>query len=259
MAVLQLANKLNFSNQFVYEGKPPSFNSVHHDFRNGVYNSCFGQYCYFYFKPDGSCGYRFGTYYSDSAPSIGKDEFTSLIQSNLHTDETWFFGYILSSNSEQHMHNELSPVLELNWARNNSVFRVDGSSMVKGQVESFVYDLRCSVFDSVWDDWTGEDSGWFTLSNKEGSENVSQQPSDVWWNSSAGTQRINFWSESKAIVNYADESEGLGSALGVVGNALTGLTSILDHQLIGGFTIGACVAIPLCLTLVVTLIKALSK
>lgn len=56
-----------------------------------------------------------------------------------------------------------------------------------------------------------------------------------------------------------DESEGLGSALGVVGNALTGLVGLLDHQLIGGFTIGACVAIPLALTLVVTLVKALSK
>lgn len=242
------------------QASEPSFNTTYEHFRLNQYNYCYGQGLVFYVDTSShSIGYKPVTYWSSSQSSLTKPNFTSEVNSLMRPSEHWFYAFCLSTNSNDHT--ALSPVLELNFIRDTSMFHEQGGDYLLDQISNFKFDITYTLYGLDWstlDPSLDNDIGLFTLSNKEGFEPVSRQPVWDWWEIRDNNQIVNIRSDSGAYL-ATPEKGGFDSALQIVGSSFGSLTNLLDHQLIGGFTIGAIIAIPLCLTLVVTLIRALKK
>ena len=238
----------------------PSFGSLYGDFRNDNFNHCYGQGLVFYVDTSShSIGYKPVTYWSDTQTLLTKGNFTSEVNYLMRPSEHWFYAFCLSTNSSDH--SALAPSLELNFIKDTSMFHEQGNDYLVDQISNFKFEITYTLYGLTWstsDPSLDSDIGLFTISNKEGFEPVSRQPVWDWWEIRDDTQIVNIRSDSGAYLATPDKG-GFDSALDIVGSSFGSLTSLLDHQLIGGFTIGAIIAIPLCLTLVVTLIKALKK
>lgn len=238
-----------------------TFNDMQEHFRKQEYNYCLGEGLAFYVDTSShSIAYKPVVYYSDSQTLLTKENFISEVSSLMLPSQHWFYAVCLSSNMS--MHDKTSPYLEFNQVKDTSMFHQQGSDYFLDQISNFNYDIVCTCYDLGWstiDPSLNTDVGTFNYSNKEGSESIFRQPSWDWWEErESKNQVVNFKSSSSAYL-ATPEKGGFDSALEIVGSSFGSLTDILDHQLIGGFTIGAIIAIPLCLTLVVTLIRALKK
>ena len=238
-----------------------TFNNMQEHFRLGHYNYCLGHgVAFFVDTSTHSIGYKPVVYYSDSQTSLTKDNFTSTVSSLMLPSQHWFYACVLSTNMV--MHDRLTPLLEFNQVKDTSLFHEQGTDYFLDQISNFNYDIVVTCYDLGWssiDPSLNIDVGSFNYSNKEGSESIFRQPAWDWWEErDSSNQVVNFKSSSSAYLATPEKS-GFDSALDIVGSSFGSLTNLLDHQLIGGFTIGAIIAIPLCLTLVVTLIRALKK
>ena len=237
----------HFSNfvDFEYE---KSFSKVDSEFRNG---NDFCVACVSYYVFDNST-YELSNrsfVYSSAKQTLEQSDLVNAIKSDLgNLNKTWFVSFALSSiyeNSGTH------PRLQLYSLRNNSAY-YSGGDFPLNKFDKLNYGCYARVYDKSLVNSVG------TYFIDSSGDYIQEAVPGQWWDLSESDQRIELEITGNVSI-YQSSDRSFDSALDLVGTSLSGISTLLETHLIGDFTIGAVIAIPLSLSLIIWLVKALKK
>ena len=243
-------NKVNFkhSSNFVDFEYDASFSKVDSEYRNG--NAfCVAVVSYYCFD---NTTYEISNrsfIYSASKPLLEKADLISSIKSDLlNLNKTWFVSFALASTDQNA---GTHPNLQLFSLANDSI-RYDGGSFPLNHFDKLNFGCYAYLYDKNFVNAVG------TYFVDSSGDYISEPVAGQWWELSESDQRVVLESSGNVSI-YQNADKPFKSALDLIGSSLSGLSSLLETHLIGDFTIGAVISIPLSLTLIIWLVKALKK
>ena len=187
--------------------------------------------------------------YSASKPLLEQNDLINAIKDDLgNFNKTWFLSFALAStdkNAGTH------PNLQLFSLANDSI-RYDGGSFPLNKFDKLNYGCYAYVYDK---NFVNAEGTYFIDSS---GDYISEPVAGQWWDLSENEQRVVLESSGNVSI-YQNADKSFNSALDLIGTSLSGISTLLETRLIGDFTIGAVIAIPLSLSLIIWLVKALKK
>lgn len=265
MGVIQSKDKKSYNYSFVggehvEASSVPFYRDVYDEFVQDHFGHSYGRYIYVGLNTSDNSLVVGSDYIVKNTEEITKQVFTDWVSARITPANgiIWYFAYGLFTQTFDSSKD--TPQLVQNYVFNSS-YRVGVSGPFEHSFSNFKFKVSTICDGVAWSELQiVADSGKFTNTNIEGQSDFegAKQPSVNWWSQRKAVQRVTFSGEVSCDY-YIDERIGFNSALDIVGTSLSGLTSILDTPLIGGLSIGAVISIPLALSLIVMLLKALKS
>lgn len=254
MGFVQKYSKLHFDyTTQALSDTPVNYRLVYDKYLEGNQNFVYSDFVYFFVDTDSeqilaSTGRYFVT--SSRSGRLYREDFREFMDTYARNQGVnWAFSAYVSTDSS-HLGNS-SPSLEAGFVTNPSYYYESGDYFLH-MISNFKYHI--AFIESLKEETSSTGHLWVENYNPDNDKD--SQPSLSWWQGSPTSQSVRIFSDVEGHV-AVPESGAFDNALEIVGTSLSGLTSLLDHQLIGGLSIGAIIAIPLSLTLIITIIKAL--
>lgn len=245
-----IENNSNFKHysNFVDFEYDKSFNKVDFEYRNSR-DFCVAVVSYYCFDNSSYEISNRSFTYSASKPLLEQSDLVNAIKADLGgLNKTWFLSFALFSTDQKA---GTHPNLQLVALPNESI-RYDGGSFPLNKFDKLNYGCYAYVYDKNFVNAQG------TYFIDSAGDYISEPVAGQWWEISEEDQRVVLESSGNVSI-YQNSEKSFNSALDLIGTSLSGISTLLETRLIGDFTIGAVIAIPLSLTLIIWLVRALKK
>lgn len=248
MDVIENNTKFKHYSNFVDFEPEKSFTFADGEYRNGR-DFCVAVVSYYCFDNSSYEISNRSFIYSAPKPLLEQQDLINAIKSDLgNLNKTWFVSFALASTDlKAGTHLNLQLV-----ALHNESIRYDGGAFPLNKFDKLNYGCYAYVYDK---NFVNSQGTYFIDSS---GDYISEPVAGEWWDISEDGQRVVLESFGNVSI-YQNSEKSFNSALDLIGTSLSGISTLLETRLIGDFTIGAVIAIPLSLSLIIWLVRALKK